>query len=137
MTLPTQKELLTAHREALDEKFLRQYPNGKFVIQYRGHNGEMGIKKPWFELHWSPRRPTSHVKYKGISTSFDGNNSRELGIVHNNYQNCSFGKCNSYDSFEKLLAACVRQNVPAELVEAFSERFNNRHLEGFKITSLP
>lgn len=125
----TQKKFLKFHRGQLDEKFLEKYPNGKFVIQYRGHNGEMGIKQPWFELHWSPRRPTSHVRYKGISTSF--NSSREPGIVHRNYQNCSFGKCNSYDSFEKLLAACARQDVPAELVNAFTTRYQDRQGEGF------
>jgi len=125
----TQKEILTEHRAKLDEKFIQQFPNGKFVIQYRGQHGEMGIKQPWFELHWSPRRPTSHSRFRGISTSF--NSSRQRGIAHENYQNCSFGKCNSYDTFEKLLAACDRQDVPAELVNAFTERYQARQNEGF------
>jgi len=126
----TQKKFLEFHRGQLDEKFLEKYPNGKFVIQYLGHNGEMGIRQPWFELHWCPRRATSHVRHRGISTSF--NSLRHRGeIAHENYQNCSFGKCNNYDSFEKLLAACERQNVPTELVKAFSERYQTRENEGF------
>jgi hypothetical protein len=130
--MKTQKQLLTEHRKQLDERYHEKYPQGQFVLQYRGYYGDMGStgNDAHYNIHWNPTRSTSHCRYKGISVE---HRTYSGEVVHSDYQNCSFGKCNSYDTLDKLLAACAKRNIPTELVDAFVERYNNREKEGFKI----
>jgi hypothetical protein len=142
--MTTQKELLEKHREGLDEAFVKQYPNGKFCLQYRLLSRD-GKDTPWWGLHWCPKRSTSHVRKRGISTEswYCGGLNRDQilsgdwkNIQQENYQNCSFGRTNNYDSLDKLLIACERKGCPKDLVEAFVERYKVRAEEwprGFKI----
>lgn len=122
-TLQTQAELLKEHREQLDRRFVRKYPAGKFCLQnFHG-----------FSLHWCPRRSTGARRYLGVSTAIRIDYATKVvkGIEHAKSQNNSFGNCYNYDSLDKLLKACVRHNVPGDLVAAFEERYNNRASEGF------
>src|SRR5271170_1961751 len=117
--MKTQRELLEEHRKKLDERYLQKYPGGKFVVQFVRND---------VSLHWVPKRNTSHTSKRGISAFYalqavhaGPTQGLAIGqIAHRNFQGCSFGKCNNYDSFEKLLAACERQDVPVELVKEFS-----------------
>ena len=120
--LPTQKELLEAHRAILNEKFRIKYPNGRFCIQYRDDMGLKETGKAYWLIHWEFKRPTSHDRFRSISTSFQGGK-----ITQSDFRNSSFGKCSNYDSIEKLLAACERRNVPDELVLSFERRFHAEH----------
>jgi len=53
--LPTQKELLEAHRQELDKRFNTKYPNGKFTLQCRGVGSDFYRGEPYFLLHWVNR----------------------------------------------------------------------------------
>jgi hypothetical protein len=134
----TQRELLETQRKQLDERYVEKYPQGKFCVQYRGDMGLLEQGLDFWGLHWSPTRSTGAVKRKGITIYLRKYLSRETniissGIEHATYQNCSFGKCNNYDSLEKMIAFCAKRDVPKELVEAFQKRYQDRHLEGFKV----
>ena len=129
-TMKTQKQLLEAHRLQLDERFLAKYPNGQFVLQYRGDMGLAERGEAYFVISWNPKRSTSHVRYKGISVK---HNPKSQTLTHCITQNNSFGRCNNYDTLEKLLAACERKDVPTLLVEGFVERYNDRQNEGFAV----
>jgi hypothetical protein len=122
--LPSQKELLEAHRTQLDAKFRAKFPNGRFCLQYRNDALATHYGEPYYLIHWEYKRPTSHDRFRGISVCRRANN---LEIEHNPFRNNSFGKCNNYDTLEKLFTACERRNVPAELVNAFEKDYLAGH----------
>lgn len=128
--MKTQKQLLTEHRQGLDEKFIRDYPMGKFCIQYRGDMGLLARGNDYWALHWCPKRSTGATKYRGISTYFKRNNNGRA-ISQENYQNCCFGKCYNYATVELFLRACRKKQVPTELIKAFMDRYQIRASEGF------
>lgn len=109
--MSTQAELLVAHRKELDAAYARRYPSGRFTLQvFHGTH-----------LHWAPRRNTSHVVKRGVSTYLHDTGMLEQG----DYQNCAFGRTYNYDSLAKLLKACKRHNVPKHLLDAFLDRYTN------------
>jgi hypothetical protein len=131
--MKTQKQLLTEHREQLDKRFHEKYPGGKFCLQYRNDRLALHYGKSYYMMHWEPRRPTSHNRYRGISVGYDTSLRPEYHLHHSYYRNNSFGRCNDYDTIGKLLAACKRKDVPVVLIEAFTKRYIDRASEGFEI----
>ena len=136
--MKTQKQLLTEHREQLDNKFQRDYPNGRFSLQHRAR--DLG-KDFWHHdydfwgLHWVNRRPTSHASPRGISTEMPPNGAADVkckDIVQETYRGSSFGRSYNYTTLDDLLTGCERLKVPQDLVEAFVIRFGLRKSEGFK-----
>lgn len=119
--MKTQKELLGEHRAGLDAQFKAKYPQGKFTV-YRGG---------YYALYWSPRRNTSHAKYRGIGFETRKVYSTEKGVFPVSHQNNSFGKCNNYDSLDKMVAAARGFGIGEDLIEAFVARYNDRAKEGF------
>lgn len=119
--MQTQRELLEQHRNQLDERFKRKFPAGRFCLQFMA--GYL------WGIHWCPGRSTGAWKRRGISVILQKNNT----LRQENHQNCNFGACTIYDSFEKLLKGCKKRKCPDNLVQAFVERFNKRNQEGFKI----
>jgi hypothetical protein len=126
--MKTQKQLIEAQRKQLDERFHAKYPNGQFVLQYRFDMGLKARGEDHYNIHWHPRRSTSHCRYKGISVQ---QNTKSNTVSHHDYQNNSFGRCNSYDSLDKLCAACIKKDVPEGLIGAFVLRYERRAAEGF------
>lgn len=124
MPKKTQTELLTEHRAELDAEYLERWPQGQFVVQrYNSHLG----------LYWNPRRNTSHTRYKGIGIENRQRYGAEEGAFPVNHQNCCFGKCTYYATFDKLVAGAIRLGIPEEMIAAFTERYQNRASEGFTI----
>jgi hypothetical protein len=118
--MKTQQQLLTEHRKQLDEAFAAKYPNGKFCLQRFDRANFVAI-------HWAPRRNTSHTSFKGISVKLDNNGA----MSNHDYQRSSFGRCNYYDTFEKMLASAKRLGFDEKLIAMFVERYQNRASEGF------
>jgi len=90
----TLKQFKKEHQKELDAQFKLKYPNGQFVFQRRNSINSEEI----FGLYRNKRRNTSHTKYTGICVIFDNKE-----IKFEPYQNNSFGKCNYFDSLDKLI----------------------------------
>lgn len=131
----TQASLLATHRESLNDRWRKKYPSGQFSLQFRGEGNDCGascepvrrtgIRHPF--MHWQPRRPTSRAIPYGVSVELKNGST----IANHEYKHSSFGKCYNFDSLEKLISACRKQNVPRILTDAFVSRYSNRASEGF------
>jgi hypothetical protein len=109
----TEKMLLGAHREYLDKEFAQKYPRGRYCVQRWKYNG----------LHWCPKRSTSATKFAGV-TVVDHDRYLNPGIQVERWQNNNFGKCTTYDSLDKMIAAARRFGFSEELISTFLGEYN-------------
>jgi hypothetical protein len=118
----TQKSFIRGHREHLNEKFIKNHPEGQFVIQRRNHG--------YVNIYVNFRRRTSntHPLYPG---AFGIEHSNENGFYFRTGQNNSFDKVTTYKTLEKFLAGCKKYLVKKDAVHEFLFFYNNRDVPGF------
>jgi hypothetical protein len=121
----TQKSFIRGHRKYLNEKFVKDHPEGQFVIQRR----TIGSRN-WTNIYVNFRRKTS-----GGSWLYP----HAFGIEHCDSdafhfvisQNNSFDRVTTYKTLEKFLAGCKRYLIEEEAVKEFLFFYNNRNVKGF------
>lgn len=124
-------------QELENQRYYVEYPEGRFVIQYRDDMGLKETNKDYFELHWAPVKRLSRrmgqvrLRSRGISIKFQPHLDKRWQLTNSHYQNCSFGACTYYRTFDKFLAGCARRKVPETLIQAFKTRYALRNKEGF------
>lgn len=121
----TQKSFIRGHREHLNEKFVKDHPNGQFVIQRRNVAG-----KQWINIFVNFRRRTSggHWLYPhGFGIEHCNGNT----FYFVNGQNNSFDRITIYKTLEKFLAGCKRYLVEEEAIKEFLFFYNNHDVPGF------
>lgn len=106
---------------SLVDNWHKKYPNGRFVIQDKPWRG-----KGQFDLFWFNERlqRTSRVSapWRTDIVVTDQNRSYQ-------YPRCFGKKTKSYDSLEKMIAACQRSHVSEAIVKEFLARYSTKDLE--------
>jgi hypothetical protein len=124
-TMMTQKSFIRGHREYLDEKFVKDHPEGQFVIQRRDV-----MNKQWVNIFVNFRRKTSGGSWL-YPHAFGIEYCDSDGFYFVISQNNSFDKTTNYKTLEKFLAACKRFFVKEDAVHEFLFFYNNKDVPGF------
>lgn len=127
----TQKSFIRGHREHLNEKFVKDHPNGQFVIQRRSVRGKKWDKvKEWVNIYVNFKRRTSggHWLYPH---GFGIEHCDKTGFYFVTGQNNSFDRVTTYKTLEKFLTGCKKYLVEEEAIKEFLFFYNNRDVPGF------
>lgn len=116
------QELELRKRKIHEKKFKEKYPNGCFSIQIR--YGRYGWKKP------SPENEEKHIQLRwGIkkdSTQYWFNSftiDKNLKIVSINN---SFGNVKNYNTLEKLIEKCKKENINQKQIDLYIKTYNEQ-----------